>query len=214
MHDAGPSLRWAVGVQTPRIALALGPNEGLLARRAHAGEGPLGQAFRSERQHRADNLRDHVARLAHHDRVARANVLQPYLVLIVQSGHANGRAADEHGLEHGEWRGLPGTADRHHDVLEDRGALLRRELVGDRPPRCLAGHTELGPLVEVVDLDDGAVDLVRKVVSVLLPIHAVAEHVVERREDTDLRIDRKATIGQERERLGMGAERRTTLDGA
>ena len=55
----------------------------------------------------------------------------------------DGRAADEHGLEHGERRRLPGAADRHHDVLEHRGALLGRELVGDRPARCVRGGAEL-----------------------------------------------------------------------
>ena len=95
----------------------------------HAGRpvGPLGQ-------HGADDLGDHVARLAHDDRVARAHVLGPHLVLVVQGGHLHGRAADEHRLELGEGRGLPGAADRHDDLEQLGGALLGRELVGDGPP--------------------------------------------------------------------------------
>ena len=56
---------------------------------------------------------------------------------------ADGRAADEHRLEHGERRGLAGAADRHHDVEQRGGALLGRELVGDGPPRRLRREAEL-----------------------------------------------------------------------
>ena len=93
--------------------------------------------FGPQRQHRPDDLGDDVARLAHDDGVAGAHVLGLHLVLVVQRGQPDGRAADEHRLEHGERRGLPGAADRHHDVLEQRGALLGRELVGDGPARRL-----------------------------------------------------------------------------
>ena len=80
----------------------------------HIGrERPLRRPFVAPAQHRADDLGDDVAGLAHDDRVARAHVLGRDLVLVVEGGQADGRAADEHRLEHGERRGLPGAPDRH-----------------------------------------------------------------------------------------------------
>ena len=93
----------------------------------------------------------------------------------------HGRAADEHRLEHGERRGPPGAPDRHLDVAQQGGALLRRELEGDRPARRLRREAELLALGEVVDLHDHAVDLVVEVVAVLLPVPAERVDVVERR---------------------------------
>ena len=57
---------------------------------------------------------------------------------------------------------------------EQGGALLGRELVGDRPAGRLGGRAELVPQGQVVDLHDHAVDLVGQVVAVLLPVQAVA----------------------------------------
>ena len=69
------------------------------------------------------------------DDVAGPHVLGPHLVLVVQRRLADGDAADEHRLEHGERRGPTGAPDRHEDVEQLRGALLGRELEGDRPAR-------------------------------------------------------------------------------
>src|SRR5436190_1652948 len=78
-----------------------------------------------------------------------------------------------HALEHRERRRLSGTPDRHHDLLELRGALLGRELVRDGPARRLRREAELRTQPQVVDLHDHAVDLVRQVVPMLLPVLAV-----------------------------------------
>ena len=121
-----------------------------------------------------DDLGDDVAGLADDHGVAGAHVLGRDLVLVVQRGQADGGAADEHRLEHGERRRPAGAPDRHHDVLEQRRALLRRELVGDGPAGRLRREAELLALREVVDLHDDAVDLVAEVVAVLLPALAVA----------------------------------------
>ena len=214
VHDTRPGLCRAIGIDTPSVTFALRPHEGLLADRAHRRELPFSQALGTQRKDRPDDLGDHVAGLAHNDRVAGPHVLQAHLILVVQRGHPNRGTAHEHWLQLGERRGLAGAADRHVDGEKLGGALLGRELVGDRPPRRLARDAELGPLVEIVDLDDCAVDLVRQVVAVLLPIHAVPEDVVERAEHLDGRVDREAAIGQERERLRVGPERRPALNGA
>ena len=133
---------------TQRVSLSPSSRTSVLA----AGTGrSVGNAHGFERfgpvgQHRADDLGDHVAGLAHDDRVARPHVLGPHLVLVVQRGQADGGAADEHRLEQGERRGLAGAADRHVDVEQLGGALLGRELVGDRPARRPAGEAELAAL--------------------------------------------------------------------
>ena len=163
------------------VGLALEAHERAAERaRARRRERPRPAASGPHRQHRADDLGDHVAGLAHDHRVARPDVLGAHLVLVVQRRHADRRAADEHRLEHGERRRPAGAADRHLDVAQQRRALLRRELVGDRPPRRPRRRAEPGALLDVVDLDDDAVDLVAEVVAVLLPVLAVGGDVVER----------------------------------
>ena len=64
---------------------------------------------------------------------------------------------------------LPGAADVDLDVeqLRDRGR--GRELEGDRPARLAADDAELALQVEVVDLDDDAVDLEVEPLAALLP---------------------------------------------
>ena len=81
------------------------------------------------------------------------------LVLVVQRGVADRRAADEHRLQLGHRRELAGAADLDVDAAHARHLLLRRVLVRHRPAR-LARH-EAEPLLQraVVDLVDHAVDV-------------------------------------------------------
>ena len=159
-------------VRSPRPSMSIAPREAKWMMRGRAGTGTAGSTQRCSAspsvrtsvraagtgrssgtttarspsgrsgQHRADDLGDDVAGLAHDDGVAGTHVLGRDLVLVVERGHADGGAADEHRLEHGERRGPTGAADRHHDVREQRGALLGRELVGDGPPRRLRRGAE------------------------------------------------------------------------
>ena len=134
--------------------------------------------------------------------------LARHLVLVVQRGHLHRAAADEHRLEHGERRGAPGAPDRHLDVAQHRGALLRRELEGDRPARRTRREPEQLALGELVDLGDGTVDLVRQVVAMLLPVRGEGVHRVEIVDHADLRVHREAEPGEELERLVVAGERR------
>ena len=70
----------------------------------------------------------------------------------------------------GDRRDRAGAADVRLEVAQDRRDLARRELVGDRPARKLRRRAERGALREVVDLDDEAVDLVRQLVALVLPL--------------------------------------------
>ena len=120
VHDALHALRRAVDVDAAVVGLTLEPHERLLAHRARGRELPLPRALLALREHRTDDLGDHVAGLAHDDGVADAHVLARDLVLVVQRRETDGRAADEHRLELRERRGPPGAADAHHDVVAAR----------------------------------------------------------------------------------------------
>ena len=119
------------------------------------------------------------------------------LVLVVQRGHADGRAADEHRLEHGEGRGPAGAPDRHLDVAQHGGALLGRELVGDGPARRLGGDAEQLALGQLVDLHHHAVDLVVEVVAVLLPVAGSSPYTSSSDSTlADLGVDREAELAR------------------
>ena len=146
-------------VRAAVVGLALGADERRAARRTGLRHRPAAGALLPLGEHGADDLGDHVAGPADDDGVALAHVLAPDLLLVVQGGVGDRDAAHDHGVEHRERRDLARAARVHVDVLEQGGALLGRELVGDGPPRGVAGGTELALQVDLVDLDDGAVDL-------------------------------------------------------
>ena len=149
------------------VGLPLEPDERARQRTGSPWGTAMGRRLRPERLHRGDDLGDDVAGLADDDRVALPHVLAGHLLLVVQRGPGDGRPAHEDRGELGEGGGAAGPADADEDPLEDGGLLLGRELEGDGPAGRLAGGAHAPALVEVVDLDDGAVDLVAEVVAVL-----------------------------------------------
>ena len=169
VHEPLHALRRAVDVDAVVVRLALDAHERLAALRALLRELPAA-ACRGGRLASTgpDDLGDHVAGAAHDHGVAGPHVLARDVVLVVQRRHADVGAADEHRLEHRERRRAAGAADAHHDVAQDRGLLLGRELVGDRPARRARREAHLRALAEVVDLHDHAVDLVAERVPVRL----------------------------------------------
>ncbi len=200
-------------VDAARVALTLGSDQRALSRaRAGGGELPRRQPVGPFGQHRADHLGDDVAGPPHDHGVAGADVLDRDLVLVVQGGLADVGAADEDRFELGEGRGPAGAAHRHLDVEQLGGPLLGRELVGDGPARRPAGEAKLVTPGQVVDLDHHPVDLVVEVVAVVLPPQAEPVHLGEVGHDRDLRVDREPEVAQEVEGLGVGGERRPTLD--
>ena len=107
-----------------------------------------------------DHLRDDVAGALHDHRVADPDVLGLDVVLVVQGRARHHDAADGHRLELGDRRQRAGAADLDGDPAHHGLGLLGRELVGDRPARRAADEAEPALLVEPVDLDDHAVDVV------------------------------------------------------
>ncbi len=115
----------------------------------------------------AEHLGDDVARLAQHDGVADEHALELDDVLVVEGRLPHLAAGDAHLLHDGEGGGAAGAADAHDDVEQLRVDLLGRVLVGDGPARGAARGAELVVQLELVDLDDDAVDLVLDRVAVL-----------------------------------------------
>ncbi len=203
MRDPLDPLTGAVEVGAEGVRLAGQPHQRPPADRAALGEPPAPLAPAAALDDRPDHLGDDVAGLAHHHRVARAHVLQPDLILVVQGGEGDGRAAHEHRPQPGERRGLAGAADRDLDGHQFGRALLGRELVGDRPSRRAGGRAELALQREVVDLDHHTVDLVVEVVAALLPAAAEGECVLEPVHDPPLGVDREPGSTEPVHRLGL-----------
>ena len=111
MADREPkwAMRWTRWPGQSRLVQKVSLSPGRRTRGCRSSGRSVGNFHRPARdagpgrtEHRPDHLGDHVAGLAHHDRVARAHVLGPHLVLVVQGGQRHGGAADEHRLQHGE----------------------------------------------------------------------------------------------------------------
>ena len=154
--------------------------------RARRRELPRLRALRPLGQHRADDLGDHVAGLAHDDGVAGAHVLErapgprcaAWPAPTVEPPTNTGSSMRER-------RGLPGAADRHHDVAAASSCVPRAGTCRRSPTAAPCAWTPSSlALREVVDLHDHAVDLVGEVVAVLLPAagrtRSTASSVVER----------------------------------
>ena len=179
---------------SPRTSAVPSPPSAALG--ALGGEGPGRPVVGSVGQHRAQHLGDDVAGLADHDGVAGTHVLGGHLVGVVEGGGGDRRAAHEHRLQPGERGGLAAGADRHLDVEQRGGALLGRQLVGDRPAGRPGREAQLSLQAQVVDLDHDAVDLVVEVVADGLDGLHVVEHGGEVVEAPAAVVDREAEVAQ------------------
>jgi hypothetical protein len=124
----------------------------------------------------------------------------------VQGRHPHRRAADEHRIENRERGRATGAPDRHLDVAQHGRSFLGRELERDRPPRGARREAEEFALRQLVDLGHYSVDLVAEVVAVLLPVAGEPVHARQVVDDADFRVDRKAELGEELQRLVMAGE--------
>ena len=132
--------------------------------------------------------------------------------LVVKRCSAHGHATNEYRVQHRIWRHRTRPADADADVVETGGLLLRRKLVGNRPPRALRREAERVLIGERIHLDDHAVDLVIRGVASL-------EGIVDIRSDTSnveqlrtCRIDPEAQVGQPLHGLPMAGKARATFD--
>ena len=195
-----------------RSASPSGRTSGLPHARAAWGT-TTGGAVGAQRQHRADHFGDDVAGLAHDERVAaRTSLTRTWSSLCsvatpTVEPPTNTGSSTANGVARRCARSTPGC--RAAGWCAPPAGTCRRS-----PSAAPRVKPSRAALLDVVDLDDDAVDLVGEIVAVLLPVLAVSEHVVERGERLRLRVDREAERAQVRQRLGVARQRRTALDGA
>ena len=192
---------------TAIVGLAGCTDERRAARVARLRHRPPAGALLPLREHRPDDLGDHVAGAPHDHRVALANVLATNLVLVVQGCVGDRHAAHGHRIEHGERGDLARPPGVHVDLLEQRGPLLGRELERDRPSRRVRRRAEVALLIDAVDLDDDAVDLPIDRVTLILPMPEEGLDVGDRAPALGRRRDRQARLGRPLEEVEVRVER-------
>ena len=167
-RSMSPSLAGASGV--PHSGQSVGHHEGALGAVAQLDD-------------RAEHLGNDVAGLAQHDGVADEHALRLHDVLVVQRGLAHLASGDAHLLHHRVRRRATGAADADDDVEQLRVHLLGRVLEGDGPARRVARGAELVVQLELVDLDDDAVDLMAHAVAMLAVVADELRRLGGRRHD-------------------------------
>ena len=174
------------------------------------GEGPDRGSGRPLLQHRADHFGDDVTGSVDDDRVSLAYVLAPQIVLVVQSRRGHHHATHMHRLQFHVGRDPTRAAGMHGDAFHQGGALLGRKFVGHGPARGSAGGAQVVALPVAVDLDNHAVNLVVDVVAVLLPLGAVAGHLLQGGRAFDIGVDRQAHRAEVLQVLRMAFSARRT----
>ncbi len=154
-----------------------------------------------------DDLGDDVAGPLDDDGVPDAEVLPPYVILVVQRGQPHGDAPHLHRLQHGEGIERTGAPHVDADVEEARLGRAGGELAGDGPPR-VAGHRPQGGLHgTIVDLDHHAVDVVGQFRPAFLPRVAAGDHLLQCPDQLHPRVHSEAAVPQPLEDLPLAAER-------
>src|SRR3989440_93346 len=151
----------------------------------------------------ADHFGDHIARTAHHHRVADPHVLAVHFADVVQGDVAHRHTADEHRGEARHRRERAGPADLKLDSLHDRECLVGGKLVGDGPawrPRQEAEALLVGALVELVD---HAVDLIAQRAAPLAHLAIVREAARDPAHRARVRAHRQAQRAQPLKQLPL-----------
>ena len=120
--------------------------------------GARGAFLEDDRLHARDDFTGFIDE----DRVTDAHIQPRDIVLIVQGCPLDACSAELHGIEHCRRRNAPCPSDGQLNIAENRLLFLGRILVRNCPTWCLCRCTKLRALCEVVDLDDGTVDVVGK----------------------------------------------------
>src|SRR5206468_1437265 len=137
---------------------------------------------------------------------ALADLLAVDVLFVVQRRARDRDAADLDRREDRPWVERTGAADADHDLLEPRHRGHRRPLERARPARTLVQRAEPALLVEVVDLDDDAVDLVVELRAPPLPRSARVGDRFDRLEPLGKRVDREAVLLEPLQRLPVRRE--------
>ena len=162
--------------------------------------------------HRSDYLRDHVTGPTHDDGVTYPNIFGPHLILVVEGCMGNGDPTDKHGFQDRIGRDPARPADRDLNGAQQRGALLRRELVGNGPPGRPGRGPEEFSLGKVIHLGHGPIYVIRQVMAMMLPVLAERGHLRHRGNQPPLRVGGEPPSLELRKGLLMTGEDRATLN--
>src|SRR5258708_13325214 len=144
------------------------------------------------RLHHAHDLGDNIAGAMYDDPRAHVDALLVDLGFVVHRHVANGHPADDHGCYVRDGGEHARAADVAGDLLDSRLRLLGRVLERDRPTRRARHEPELDLLIETVDLDHDAVDLVVELVALALPFGVVLDDVVDAGQPASMLVDAEA----------------------
>ena len=117
-------------------------------------------------EHGAHDLGNHVARLMDHDGVAHAHILTMHLVDIVEGRAGDSGARNGHRVKLGNRGEHTGAAHLHANLAQHGCLFFRWELKSDGPAWGAGGETQVGLLLEGIDLHDHAIDVVIKIATV------------------------------------------------
>ena len=180
VRDGPGQLGGTARVHTADVRRVLFPDQRFSADRAAVRRLIDGGRF----LHTLHQFRDDVPGLQDGVDAADADLLLPDVVLVVQGDIGDVRAA-----EAGRFPGLgvhdpadegdlSGPADGGRDIFHDHRSLLRRIFVGDVPARVFRPRRELVPEGGLVDLYDGAVEVVVQFAPHLADGFDGADHVI------------------------------------
>ena len=145
------------------------------AARRHHNRAPVGALLDD-----LEDVRDHFPGALDQHRIADLKAQPLDLVHVVQRRAAHGDAADGHRLNHRRGRQHACAPHAENHVLDDGRLLPRRILVRDGPPRSFGRESEFLLQRDFVDLDHDAIDLVRQLLPLAVPLVAVLLHVIDR----------------------------------
>ena len=151
----------------------------------------------------ADDLGDDVPRTLDDHVVALTNVLAVDVLLVVQGRAGHRDAADLDRLEHRPGVQGAGAADADQDLVQPRGGRHRRPLERTSPPRAVVEAAQALLLVEAVDLDHEAVDLVVELDPPRFPLAAGLEDRLDRLVPLGERVGAETALAKPVERLPM-----------
>src|SRR5713101_1811253 len=157
--------------------------------------------------HHTHDLGDDVAGAMDDDARAHVDALLVDLGFVVHRHVANGHPADEHRCYVRDRREHARAADVAGDLLDRRLRLFGRVLERDRPTRRPRHEPELELLVETVDLDHHAVDLVVQLVALALPFGVVLDDVVDAGQPAPMLVDAEAHSLQRAEHVPLRSAR-------
>src|SRR6476659_8396563 len=158
---------------------------------------------------RPDDLRDHVAGPLDDHEVALTDVLAVDVLLVVERRRRDRDTTHVDRLELRPGIERAGASDPDVDPLEPGHRRRRSPLEGACPPRALVKRAEAALLVEVVDLDHDAVDLVVELRTPRLPRLGPLGDLLDRLEPLGVRIRAEPVLAKPTQHLPLRLRERT-----